>query len=124
MKITPEQYKAALTVVMDYRNQLRAELDQVVTEVRKAEGKNDVHKHSTLHELLSNKQCSTRLHNVIYNNLMALGISTLPSTEAMVKVGNLEGVSIQKLLLCNNVGVAMVKEFKELCAICGVRWVP
>lgn len=122
MNITPEQYQAALKVVRDYRNQLRAELDQVVTEVREAEGKNAPQKNSTFLELLSNKQCSVRLHNVIHNNKGALGIALLPGTIA--KVGDLEGVSALKLLSCRNAGEATVKEFKELCANCGVRWLP
>lgn len=124
MKITQEEYQAALQVVKAYRDQLKGELDQVVTEVRKAEEKNDVHKYSTLCELKLTGQCSTRLHNVIHNNLEALGITTLPSTDAKVKVGDLEGVSVLKLLSCLNVGATTLKEFKELCAICGVSWAP
>ena len=89
MKISQEEYQAALRVVRDYRNQLRAELDQVVTEVRDVEGKITPQKHSTLLELLSTKQCSVRLHNVIYNNLDSLGIAKLLGAETRLKVADL-----------------------------------
>ena len=124
MKISQEEYQAALRVVKDYRNQLRAELDQVVTEVRDVEGKITPQKHSTLLELLSTKQCSVRLHNVIYNNLDSLGIAKLLGAETRLKVADLEGVSVQKLLSCPSAGEVTVKEFKELCATFGVKWSP
>lgn len=122
MKISPEEYQAALRVVKDYRNQLRAELDQVETEVRDTEGKNSPQKHPTLFDLLSTKQCSVRLHNVIYNNLDSLGIAKLLGAATKVKVADLEGVSVQKLLSCPSAGEATVKEFKVLCATFGVSW--
>src|SRR5690606_42087017 len=106
MKITPDQYRAALKVVKDYRDQLRAALDQVVIEVRDAEVNNVPQKHSTLFELLSNKECSLRLHNVIHHNQEASGITTLHRNKAKVQVGALEGVSARKLLSCRHAGVA------------------
>src|SRR5690606_26562647 len=98
MDITPEQYRAALKVVRDYRDQLRGQLDKVVIEVREAEGKNNIQKNSTIHELWLNKLCSLRLCNVIYHNKEALGIKT--TTSADTKVEDLEGVSALKLLGC------------------------
>ena len=96
----------------------------MVIEVLDAEGKKAPKKHSTLFELLRAKQCSVRLHNVIHHNWEALGITKHLGAESQVKVGDLEGVSTLKFLSCLNVGATTVKEFKELCAICGVRWVP
>ncbi len=124
MKISSEQYQAALRVVMDYRDQLRAELDEIVTEVQEAEERHAPEKHITLGELVSNMQCSVRLHNVIYNNQEALGISTPLFKRTKLNVGDLEGVSIRKLHSCRNAGILTVKEFKELCAIYGVKWSP
>lgn len=122
MEITPEQYRAALKVVREYRDQLRAKLDKVVIEVREADGKDDIQKHSTLYDLVSKKQCSFRLYGVIYHNTNTLGIQGIPGYK--IKVSDLKGVSASKLLECRNVGKATVQEFKELCDICGVRWLP
>lgn len=122
MKITPEQYKAALKTIKDYKSQLKAELSQVEKEVQKAEIKKPTQKNLTIYDLMSKGQCSVRLHNVIYHNWEYLGI-TKPQGQG-VRIWDLEGVSVQKLLSCRNAGESTVKEFIELCNSCGVRWSP
>ncbi len=122
MKITPEQYKAALKTIKEYRDQLKADLSHVENEVREAEIKKAPNKNSTLYELMSKGQCSVRLHNVIYHNWEYLGITKLPGIR--IRIWDLEGVSIQKLLSCRNAGEGTVKEFMELCNSCTIRWLP
>ncbi|GBF19534.1 MULTISPECIES: hypothetical protein [Arenibacter] len=120
MKITPEQYKAALKTVKEYRNQLKAELARVENEVGEAKLINPLQKNSTLYEVMSSGQCSVRLHNVIYNNREALGIKSSPGHG--VRLVDLEGLSILKLLSCRNAGEGTVNEFKDLCNSYGIRW--
>tara|TARA_R110002051_G_scaffold318546_1_gene401022 strand:- start:140 stop:493 length:354 start_codon:yes stop_codon:yes gene_type:complete len=115
MKITHEQYKDALKTIREYRNQLKAELARVKNEVKEAKLINP-----TIYEVMSNGQFSVRLHNVIYHNWEYLGIKKLPGHG--IRIWDLEGVSIQKLLSCRNAGKGTVKEFKELCKSYGIRW--
>lgn len=120
MKVTPEQYKAALRTIKEYRNQLKTELARVENEVREAKLINPLQKNSTIYEVMSNGQCSVRLHNVIYNNREALGIKS--SLGQGVRLVDLEGLSILKLLSCPNAGEGTVNEFKDLCNSYGIRW--
>lgn len=122
MKITPEQYKAALKIIKDYRDQLKAELASVEKEVRAAELKKHPHKNLTIYELMSKGQCSVRLHNVIYSNWDVLSIKRRQGKG--IRIIDLEGASIQKLLSCRNAGEGTVKEFQELCNSCGVKYAP
>lgn len=120
MKITHEQYKAALKTIREYRNQLKGELASVENEVKETKLTNPPQKNSLIYEVMSNGQCSVRLHNVIYHNWEYLGITKLPGHG--IRICDLEGVSIQKLLSCRNVGEGTTKEFKELCKSYGIRW--
>jgi len=114
--ITKKEFDKAMKTVNDYKLQLEDQLKYINKELIGLGKFAYVHAETKLYDT----DCSVRLLNILKSDEDIIGISINFET----KVADFSKVSLSDFKKCRRVGIATIKELKELCFFAGVNLKP